>query len=97
LVGRSAVGLATSVWDEPFGLVYLEIPACGTPVAAFDSGAAKEIITAETGAIVPKYDVGALAQVLGKLEGRHRAGCRASVAEKFPVERMVAEYLRLYA
>ncbi|MEM9261541.1 MAG: glycosyltransferase, partial [Bacteroidota bacterium] len=37
LVGRSEVGIVTSIWDEPFGLVYAEMLACGTPVAAFVS------------------------------------------------------------
>lgn len=32
------------MWDEPFGLVFLESMACGTPVVAFSRGAASEII-----------------------------------------------------
>jgi len=97
LVGRSAVGLVTSVWDEPFGLAYAEMLACGTPVAGFRSGAAAEIITNETGALVEKYDVQALTQVLGEVEeSKVRKDCRRRAEEDFPVAKMVEAYLRIY-
>lgn len=97
LVGRSAVGIVTSVWDEPFGLVFAEMLACGTPVVGFDSGAAGEIVTLAAGALVPKYDVQALAQVLGEVESnRERQHCREVVMEAFQVRRMVKEYELLY-
>ena len=96
VVGKAAVGIVTSVWDEPFGLVYVEIPACGTPVAAFASGAAAEIVIPATGAIVPKYDTGALAQVLGTLTGGDRAERRLAVRERFGVRRMIERYEALY-
>lgn len=96
LIGKSAVGLVTSVWDEPFGLVYAEMAACGTPVAAFDSGAAAEIITEACGQLVPKYDVAALAQVLGELTGKDRAACRRHIEAHFPLDRMVDGYLAVY-
>jgi len=96
LVGRSAVGMVTSVWDEPFGLVYLEMAACGTPVAAFDSGAASEIINDQCGALVAKKDVAALAQVLSELKNKERPGCRRHIEANFPVQRMVEGYLEVY-
>lgn len=46
--------LFTSTWDEPYGLTLAESLACGTPVIGFDAGASAEIITSETGVIVPK-------------------------------------------
>lgn len=40
-------------WEEPFGLVYIESMACGTPVVAFDRGAVPEIVhDQETGYVV---------------------------------------------
>lgn len=96
LVGRSAVGLVTSVWDEPFGLAYVEMAACGTPVAAFDSGAAREIITDQCGVLVAKRDVAALAQVLGELPRKERSACRQHIEAHFPVSRMVEGYLEVY-
>jgi UDP-glucose:tetrahydrobiopterin glucosyltransferase len=98
LVGRSAVGIITSVWDEPFGLVFAEMLACGTPVAGFDSGAAAEIVTPEVGVLVAKYDVQALAQVLGEVErSRDRARCRQRAEEAFPIGAMVDRYLAIYS
>jgi len=97
LVGKSAVGLVSSVWEEPFGLAYVEMLACGTPVAGFRSGAAAEIITAETGILVEKRNVQALAQVLGEVErSKDRRACRQRAEATFPVNRMVERYLELY-
>jgi glycosyltransferase involved in cell wall biosynthesis len=97
LVGQSAVGLVTSVWDEPFGLAYVEMLACGTPVAGFRSGAAAEIITEQTGVLVSKRDVQALAQVLGEVEGsKDRRACRQRAEAAFPVAEMVEGYLAVY-
>ena len=97
LIGKSAVGLVTSVWDEPFGLAYVEMLACGTPVAGFRSGAAAEIVTKEVGVLVEKYDVQALARVLGEVEGsRDREACRRRAEREFPVANMVDTYVNLY-
>jgi len=44
-------------WEEPFGLVMAEAMACGTPVIAFNRGAAPELIVdGETGYIVRDVD-----------------------------------------
>lgn len=41
------------MWEEPFGLIFLESMACGTPVIAFARGAVPEIIKdGETGFII---------------------------------------------
>lgn len=96
LVASASVGLVTSVWDEPFGLVYLEMPACGTPVAAFASGAAREVLTATTGTVVPKYDVEALAQVLGSVANKDRQLARRTVLKHFSADRMAEQYQGLY-
>lgn len=45
------------IWEEPFGLVFLEAMACGTPVIAFAKGAVPEIIEdGKTGFIVNPSD-----------------------------------------
>lgn len=96
-VGKAAVGLVTSVWDEPFGLVFAEMLACGTPVAGFASGAAAEIVNPTVGKLVPKRDVAALAQVLGPLEEQSkRATNRSHVVKHFALDKMVDGYERVY-
>ncbi len=41
------------MWDEPFGYIFLESMACGTPVVAFARGSVPEVVKdGETGFIV---------------------------------------------
>ena len=96
LYGGAAAGLFTSVWDEPFGLVIPEMLACGTPVAAFESGAARELLDPEVGRVVPKYDVAALAESLKEVVGKPRNRCRTYVEDRFRLESMIDSYARLY-
>ncbi|TVV76315.1 glycosyltransferase [Sphingomonas solaris] len=62
-MGRASVFLFTPCWDEPFGLAAAEAMACGLPVAAFDNGAACEVI-GEAGCYAPPGDVAALARAI---------------------------------
>jgi glycosyltransferase involved in cell wall biosynthesis len=54
---------------EPFGLSYVEALAAGLPVVASDFGGASEIVTHDTGILVPPRDVDALAAALKRLVG----------------------------
>ncbi len=94
--GRAAVGLFTSTWDEPFGLVLPEMLACGTPVVSFDSGAAGEILDDSCGIIVPKRNVAAMAAAMPRAAALDRAACRRRAEFHFPVGRMITDYERLY-
>ena len=94
--GRSAVGLFTSVWDEPFGLVLAELLACGTPIVSFDSGAAREIIPASCGVIVPKGDVEAMAAAMPRAAALDRTDCRTHAETAFAVGRMIDDYEAVY-
>ncbi len=62
-LGRASVFLFTPCWDEPFGLVAIEAMACGLPVAAFDAGAAREVV-GEAGCIAPAGDSMALGEAI---------------------------------
>ena len=46
---------------EPFGIVFIEAMYAGLPVVTFDMGGAKEIVTAETGMLIPPTDTSKLA------------------------------------
>jgi glycosyltransferase involved in cell wall biosynthesis len=82
-------------WDEPFGLVMIEAQAAGTPVIAFDRGAAREVvIDGETGFLVG--DVDEMAAAIAKLDEIDRASCRRSVSARFGVDTVCAAYESVY-
>ena len=43
-------------YREPFGLVFIECMACGTPVIGADSGGPRDFVTPEVGLLVPETD-----------------------------------------
>lgn len=98
LLGGAVATLTPLAWDEPFGLVLAESMACGTPVVAFDRGAAAEIIEdGATGFLVAPGDADGLCTAVGKVDGLDRAACRRRVADHFSASAMVSRYAALYA
>jgi glycosyltransferase involved in cell wall biosynthesis len=91
-----------SSW-EAFPIGILEALACGVPQVATDVGGTSEAVTAETGVLVPPANAPAIAEAVCALladpERRARMGAasRARHAERFTVERMVAETAAVYA
>ena len=80
---------------EPFGLVLAEAMACGTPVAALDRGAVREIVDdGVTGMVF--QDLEQMANDLPRLFDLNRRRVRDRAVERFGVERMVREYLDVY-
>jgi glycosyltransferase involved in cell wall biosynthesis len=83
-------------WPEPFGLVMIEAMACGTPVIAYRRGSVPEIIEhGLTGLIVENEDEAVVAVRRANMLNRWRV--RQRFEERFSVERMVSDYLALYA
>lgn len=80
---------------EPFGLSVVEAMACGTPVIARPLGSMAEIIRpGENGFLVDTIEEAAAA--VARCARLPRASVRASVVERFSVERMVSDYIRVY-
>jgi len=95
LVGR-AVGLLNPIsWPEPFGLVMVEALACGTPVIAFPSGAAPEIVDDGVTGYLPT-DIDEMAKRVDEIDRIDRSRCRAQVEARFSTARMVEEHIALY-
>ena len=93
---RGAAALVFPIdWAEPFGLVMIEAMACGTPVIAYRSGSVPEVVDdGETGFIVESIDESVRAvERLGELD---RAAVRQRFEERFTVERMVHDYMKIY-
>jgi glycosyltransferase involved in cell wall biosynthesis len=103
LLARWDLFVLPSLW-EGFGLVLLEAMAAGRPVVASRVGPIPEIVQhGETGLLVEPGQPGPLADALLKvlenpdLAARFGAAGRRRVAERFTLDRMVAEIEALYA
>ena len=92
-----ALGLLFPIdWPEPFGLVMIESMACGTPVIAFEAGSVPEVIdNGVTGFVVKSIEEAATA--VSKLPDIDRAIVRETFENRFTVERMARDYLKMYA
>ncbi|MBM6575326.1 glycosyltransferase [Microvirga sp. SRT01] len=94
-LGRAAVFLFTPRWDEPFGLVAIEAMACGLPVAAFDRGAAREVV-GEAGRFAPPDEWEALADVIADAVAIPRTVPRNRVERLFTRDRWLDRCEHLY-
>ncbi|MBN2193381.1 MAG: glycosyltransferase family 4 protein [Polyangiaceae bacterium] len=82
-------------FSEPFGLSVVEAMACGTPVVAFNLGSMPELIRHERDGFLVHDTDGAVA-ALGRIREIDRRVCRERVEQRFTVDRMVDDYLRVY-
>jgi glycosyltransferase involved in cell wall biosynthesis len=80
---------------EPFGLVLAEAMACGTPVAALDRGAVREIVDdGVTGLVFENLEQ--MANELPRVFDLDRRRVRQRAVERFGIDRMVNEYVAVY-
>jgi glycosyltransferase involved in cell wall biosynthesis len=97
LVGSAAVMLCTPCWDEPYGLVVAESLACGTPVAAFDRGAMREILDKESGRLAVPEDIHSLAEMAREASRLSRPACRRRAVEHCSLPVMIDRYEDFYS
>ncbi len=95
LLADSYASLMPGSWPEPFGLAAIEALACGTPVIARRIGALPEIIRDGVDGFFGD-DVTAMAFKVDRVADLDRAAIRASVIERFSVERMTDRYEAVY-
>jgi glycosyltransferase involved in cell wall biosynthesis len=92
---KSKGTLFPSQWEEPFGLVMIESMARGTPVIAFNKGAAPEIIVhGKTGFIVETEEE--FTAAIKKIDTIDPEACRRHVEENFSQAKMCQDYLAVY-
>lgn len=83
-------------WPEPFGLVMIEAMAHGTPVIAWRNGAVAEIVDDGVSGFVVESLEDAIAAVPRAI-ALDRREVRRCFERRFDAERMVDEYVRVYA
>ncbi len=100
-IKRSLFAHATALlmpirWNEPFGMVMVEALACGTPVIAFDEGAAPEIVAHGTSGFLVADDEEMVAAVrmVGDIDPK---ACREHVQARFAVDSVAKAYEAVYA
>jgi glycosyltransferase involved in cell wall biosynthesis len=80
---------------EPFGLVLAEAMACGTPVAALDRGAVREVVDDGVTGIVFN-DLEDMKQGLPRVTALDRRQVYQRAVARFGAARMVSEYIAVY-
>jgi glycosyltransferase involved in cell wall biosynthesis len=95
LLGQSLALVVPILWDEPFGMVFIEALACGAPVISFARGALPEIVRSGREGFLGS-SVDELVQAIGRLDEIDRRNCRRRVEDCFSAELTVARYEQLY-
>ena len=96
VLGEAAAFLHPIAFDEPFGLSVVESMVCGTPVVAYRRGSMPEVVDeGVTGCLVPDAD--AAVRAVDAAATLDRTRCREHAVARFSADRMVSDYLDLYA
>ena len=95
-LSKASVFVNTPCWEEPYGIVYAEALASGTPVAAFDRGAAREILTELCGVTTSKENVEQLAQAIQVAAKLSRKDCRQRAESFCNINKMIDSYEQIY-
>lgn len=97
LLGRAAALLVPIRWDEPFGIVFAEALAAGTPVIACNRGALPEIVRPGiTGWLIPSNDIDAGVEAVARIPRLDRTSCRHDAETRFSLARSTDQYVALY-
>lgn len=95
LLGQAAAMLVPIEWNEPFGIVFIESLACGTPVISCPRGALPEIVSnGVEGFLVSDVKEGVTA--VENISSLRRTDCRHRVETEFSSEVIATKYLNLY-
>ena len=93
---NASVFVNAPTWEEPYGMVYAEALASGTPIAAFNRGAVAEIVDETSGVLAAEDSVEALAGATQSARELSRLACRRRAETFCHLDVMVAKYEQLY-
>ena len=94
-LGDAYAMVAPYDWPEPFGLVFIEALACGTPIVAYHRGSVPEIVEEGVNGFVCR-DLDEMVTAIGRVGRLDRRQCRSTFERRFTRQRMVQEYLKIY-
>ena len=96
ILGEARAMIVPIQWNEPFGIVFAESLACGTPVISCPRGSLTEIVRPGIdGFLIRSIEEGI--QAVGHLGTIDRATCRRRAEEAYSPDVVVRRYLDLYA
>ena len=95
LLGKAAAMIVPIEWNEPFGIVFAEALACGTPVISRPTGALPEIVRHGTdGFLIDTID--SACEAVQNLSKISRHTCRQRAEQHFSAKVIVDQYEALY-
>jgi glycosyltransferase involved in cell wall biosynthesis len=95
LLGQAGAMIVPIEWDEPFGIVFVESLACGTPVISTPRGSVPEIIGhGQHGFLIGSVEDGVYA--VEQIPTISRRLCREHVEANFALAGVGRRYLSLY-
>ncbi len=96
LMGNALALLMPITWPEPFGIVFIEALACGTPVLTCPLGSVPELLRDGLTGFIRETDE-ELAEAARQLGTLSRQRCRNYARDRFDIRRMALEYLNAYS
>ena len=97
LLGRAAVAVVASLWEEPFGMVALEANLAGTPVAGFARGGLPEVVGRDGGVLTEAATLPALTRAIREAVTLDRARVRRAAVRRHSLRHTLDRYQALYA
>jgi len=86
--------------QETFGMTTLEAMACGTPGISYNNTACPEVLSNDTGVVVPTGDVKAVMEAIGLIEKRGKESYRNNCVERansvFSKKNIISQYFDVY-
>ena len=95
LLGQALAMIVPIEWEEPFGIVFAESLACGTPIISCPRGALPEIVREGVdGYLINSIDEGV--DRVHQLQQINRHDCRQRAIACFSSDRIIEQYELLY-
>ena len=96
VLGQARAMVVPIQWNEPFGIVFAESLACGTPIISCPRGSLPEIVRPGVdGFLIKSIEEGC--EAVERVGALDRAECRRRAVDHFSADAVVARYIDLYS